>query len=157
MSAFRSVTIAPAIAAAIAAAIATPDSATAQPGAAHMPHVAQVAAQVDVRRPLAATPAALVRPAAMFRFLRRDAAGLPVEVTVADSAGQLVASYQPDGGRAAHPMAVTVLNTDLVLQAETSSGLLTLRLDGQNAPVPGPVTGHWWLGAASGALRGRTR
>jgi hypothetical protein len=147
-------------AAAIAAAsLVAPRPAAAQaavPQAAVPPIAAQVAAQADVGRP-AAPAAALVRTAATFRFARRDAAGFPAEVTVADSAGQLVARYRLDGDRAARPMAVTVIDTDLVLQAETRSGLLTVVLDGQNAQAPGPVTGRWWLGDADGTLRGRTR
>jgi hypothetical protein len=118
---------------------------------------APAAAQADVRRPDAPTAAVLVRPAATFRFARHGAVGLPAEVVVADSAGQLVAHYRFDGDCAPRPMAVTVLDTDLVLQAETPSGLLTLRLAGQNAPGSGPVAGRWWLGSANGALRARTR
>jgi hypothetical protein len=140
-----------AVAASLAAAL-TAALAAARPAAAQA-----LVPAADVRRPDAPAAAARVRLAATYRFARRDAAGLPAEVTVADSAGQLVARCQLDGERAARAMAVTILDTDLVLQAETPSGVLTLRLDGQNAPAPGPVTGRWSLGDTRGALRGRTR
>jgi hypothetical protein len=143
--------VAAAIAATITAALAAPRPAAAQAAA-------PAAAQADVRRPDAPATAAILRPAATFRFARRDAAAFPTDVTVADSAGQLVARYRLDGDRVARPMVVTVIDTSLVLQAETPSGqLLTILLDGQNAPSSGPVTGRWWLGEASGALRGRSR
>lgn len=139
-----------AVAAVIAASPAAPRYAAAQAAAG-------ATTRADVRRPDVPAAATLVRTAATFRFTRRAAAGLPAEVTVADSAGTIVAGYRLDGDRATRPMAVVVIDADLVLQAETPSGLLTVVLDGQNAPAPGPMTGRWWLGDARGALRGHTR
>jgi hypothetical protein len=53
-------------------------------------------------------------------------------------------------------MVVTVLDTDLVLQGETPSGVLTLQLFGQNdAATTDAVAGRWWLGEQKGELRGR--
>jgi hypothetical protein len=99
---------------------------------------------------------------AVYRFARRDAAGLPAEVTLADSAGRLVAAYRLAGdaaggaGGAARAMAVTAAGTDLVLRADTPAGPLTVRLDGQNdGSAAGPVAGRWWLGEARGLLRAR--
>jgi hypothetical protein len=113
---------------------------------------------VDARGADAPAAAPRVRPVAVYRFARRDAAGLPAEVTLADSAGRLVAEYRLAGDRMSHAMTVTTVATDLVLRAETPSGPLTVRLDGQNdGSALGPVAGRWWLGDARGALRARAR
>ena len=102
---------------------------------------------------LAANPA--VRTVAAYRFLAPRAAGLPIEIVLADSAGRVVGSYRTEGSPAPLPLQVTVLETDIVLQAQTGEGLLTLRLLGQNDPTVRDVVGQWWLGARSGELRGR--
>ena len=96
------------------------------------------------------------RQIATYRFAAGQMKGLPAEVTIADRGGQLVATYRMHGARVAQPMMVTVLDSDLILQAETEQGVLTLRLYGQNdAPTGRVVTGRWTLGRESGALRGR--
>ncbi|MDF1504769.1 hypothetical protein [Roseisolibacter sp. H3M3-2] len=97
-------------------------------------------------------------PAVTYRIRAAGDARLPAEVTVASAPGGLAASYRVAGDAAARPLALTVIGTDLVLQGETPSGVLTLRLYGQNDPRPGaPVTGRWWLGSAEGTLRGVPR
>lgn len=122
---------------------------TARPAAAQ-------AAQPTVRRAdVVAAPAA--RTLAVYQLGTGGAAlpDLPVRVTVADSAGTLVARYRADGAAREASMTVTVMDTDLVLQAETPSGLLTLLLERQNDAAPRELTGRWWLGADGGALRAR--
>ena len=99
--------------------------------------------------------AAAVRTVAVYRLGRTALADLPATVTVADSAGTLVARYGATGTAGEQAMAVTVLETDLVLQAETPSGLLTLLLEKQNEASGSELTGRWWLGAQAGALRAR--
>jgi hypothetical protein len=128
--------------------------------AAVLPAAAQPAAVLDHARPDVRPAAVIVdlspRTVAAYRFAALGRAGLPAEVTVADSAGQIVASYRLSGDRAAHPMVVTAFDTDLVLQGETPSGVLTLQLYRQNDPqAAGAVTGRWWLGSQRGELRGR--
>jgi hypothetical protein len=104
----------------------------------------------------AATAAPVARPVATFRFDAGSDPRLPARVTLASAAGELVASYQARGDARTRPMTVAVLGTDLVLQGDTPSGVLTLRLEGQNDAAAGvPVTGRWWLGRETGALRGR--
>jgi hypothetical protein len=97
------------------------------------------------------------RPVATYHLAAGRDAGLPARVTVSDSAGALVASYQPAAGGAARALAVAVLDTDLVLQGETPTGLLTLVLDGQAVAPAGRVTGRWALGDRGGPLRGRVK
>lgn len=109
-----------------------------------------------VVQPAALTANASVRTLATYRFISPREVGIPALVTVADSAGTLVASFQLPGGRATRPMMVELLDADLVLQGDTPSGALTLRLYEQNdAQASKPVTGRWWLGEEQGALRGR--
>ena len=77
-------------------------------------------------------------------------------MTVADSLGALVASFRLPGEPTARPMLVTVLDTDLVLQGETPSGVLTLQLYRQNdSDTTDAVAGRWWLGDREGELRER--
>ena len=120
--------------------------------------IGPIIAPADARRADAPAAAVAVRPVGLYRFGWRHAAGLPSELTVADSAGQLIARYRLGDDRAAHPMTVTVRDTDLLLHAETPSGRLTVRLDDQNGTsAAGPMTGRWWLGDARGTLRGRSQ
>jgi hypothetical protein len=129
--------------------------------AAVRPAAAQQAAATPARpviRDAAVTVSPALRTVAIYRFATTSGAGIPAEVTVADSAGRLVASYHLPGARDARPMLAAVIGTeraDLVLEAETPSGLLTLQLYGQDDPTAGAVSGRWWLGVQQGALRGR--
>ena len=98
------------------------------------------------------------REVAKYRIIGVRGEGLPAEVTIADSAGQLTANYRLPGQRVAEPMMVTVMDQDIVLQAETDKGVLTLQLYGVNdQPVGGAVTGRWILAGRSGELRGRAQ
>ena len=92
-----------------------------------------------------------------FGFARR-AVAFPSSVTVADSAGTLVAQAAITGQRREVPMTVTILETDLVLQGETPDGVLTMVLDRQNEGGSTRVaSGRWMLGTAEGTLRGRVK
>ena len=92
-----------------------------------------------------------------FGFARR-AVAFPSSVTVADSAGTLVAQAAIAGQRREVPMTVTMLETDLVLQGETPDGVLTMVLDQQNEVGSMRVaSGRWMLGTAEGTLRGRVK
>lgn len=84
------------------------------------------------------------------------AIAFPSSIVVADSAGTLVANARMSGERAPLAMQVAVLDSDLVLQAETRDGTLTLVL-GQQAVsnAPREAEGRWSLGAAEGRLRTR--
>jgi hypothetical protein len=127
--------------------------------AAIRPAAAQQAVSPDHARPVVeyAAPAskAVSRALASYRFVVQRDAGLPAEVTVADSAGTLVASYRLPGDRAARPMVVTAFETDLVLQGESPSGVLTLHLYRANDPSARRVDGEWSLGSRHGTLHGR--
>jgi hypothetical protein len=134
----------------LAAAAARPASAQA---AAQV--TAQVAARGDVHRAEVAVAAA-ARPVALYR-IRVPRADLPSYVTVADSAGDLVASYQLHRDAAPRPMMISVSGSDLVLSAETRSGPLTMVLDRQNGEGGKAVTGRWRIGQDEGTLRGRVQ
>jgi hypothetical protein len=77
----------------------------------------------------------------------------PRQVTVADSAGSLVAQALDASGLRRLPLTVTVLSGDLILQGTTSEGVLTLVLnrgnDGSAALSP---RGIWTLGEKQGTL-----
>jgi hypothetical protein len=119
------------------------------------PVAAQQAVATTAARPVVRSAPAS-RPLAIYRLTGARDGALPATVTVADSAGTLVASYRLPGARDEQPMAVFVLDTDLVLQGETSTGILTLQLVGLNDAEPaGAITGRWWLAGQSGALRVR--
>ncbi len=82
--------------------------------------------------------------------------GIPAQVTVADSAGKLVASYRLRGGWAERPMTVEVADSDLLLQAQTPRGTLTMVFYQQNDPDAAvPLVGLWSLGTRQGELRAR--
>ena len=74
-----------------------------------------------------------------------------VNLTISDSAGGLAAAFQPLGDRAAHEMTVRVQDTDMLLLADTPRGLFQIVLVRQGDRI----TGHWKLGEAKGAVRGR--
>lgn len=85
-----------------------------------------------------------------------QSAAFPRNVTVADSAGTIIARVEIGTEQASIPMTVTVIERNLVLQGETSEGLLTLVLDRQNeGGVTKLTSGSWTLGKAQGELRGR--
>jgi hypothetical protein len=142
----RATTLSTLAAALVLAAAARPASAQA---------TAQAAAQSDIRR--ADVPVATAaRPVALYR-IRAAHAELPTYVTVADSAGDLVASYRVDGDSMPRAMLISVDGSDLVLRAETRSGPLTMVLDRQNGDGGPAVTGRWRIGQREGMLRGRVQ
>jgi hypothetical protein len=123
--------------------------------AAARPAAAQTAARAEPtgthRTDVAAAPA--TRTLAVYRLSRTALPGLPGEVTVADSAGSLVAHYRAPGAARGQAMTVAVMNTDLVLQAQAPTGVLTLLLERQNDASSDALTGRWWLGDRGGTLR----
>jgi hypothetical protein len=102
-----------------------------------------------------ATPASRVVAKYDFMHAPRDAA-FPRSVTVIDSAGTIQANLLLADGSRTVPMTVSVVRSDIVLEADTQKGLLTLVLDRQNT---GGLTrfdsGRWALGTAYGTLQGR--
>ncbi len=87
----------------------------------------------------------------------RDVA-LPRSVTVADSAGTIVAHATINGERRPIPLTVLALESDLVLQGQTTQGVLTLVLDRQNEGGEARLSsGRWMLGSAQGTLRARIK
>ena len=82
--------------------------------------------------------------------------GMPSRVTVADSAGSLVASFRPRGERSDRPMKVGVADRDILLEGETARGILTIVLYDLNDPMAaGTILGTWSLGSTQGELRAR--
>lgn len=81
---------------------------------------------------------------------------MQVELTVADSAGHLTATFRPVGDRDGHEMRVTVKDTDLLLHAETPRGLLDIVLQRQAARAS-PGGGRWARSTARSRARSRTR
>jgi hypothetical protein len=74
-----------------------------------------------------------------------------VNLTISDSAGGLAAAFQPIGDRRAHEMTVRLQGADMILLADTPSGMFQIVL----ARQADRITGHWYLGDAKGAVRGR--
>ncbi len=125
--------------------------------AAH-PASAQNTAATDAGRPLVRAAAfvidaAAVRTLAIYQFVAPHDAGMPTEVTVADSSGALVAALRLPFASTTRPMTIERSGTDVVLHGDTPSGALTLVLY-QNEPAPlGTVIGRWVLGDREGKLR----
>ena len=80
-----------------------------------------------------AIPTGAARVVASYDFWNapRDAS-FPRSVTVADSAGTIIAHVDLAGEARSIPMTVTVIERNLVLQGQTADGVLTLVLDRQN-------------------------
>jgi hypothetical protein len=88
-----------------------------------------------------------------FQNAPRDVS-FPRSVTVADSAGTLLASVALTRDNRVVPMTVNVIENNLVLQGATPEGILTLVLDRINEGGATTLTsGSWTLGRSSGALR----
>jgi hypothetical protein len=140
--------------------ILSPLAATALCVAAVRPAAAQQAAAADYVRPAvrhaATTPDTVQRRTlAVYRFSVSQIAGMPSQVTVADSAGELVATFRRPDAPEAVPMVVDVLDTDITLHGATPSGVLTLVLYGQNDPSTSEtVIGRWMIAGRQGELRG---
>ncbi len=120
------------------------------------------AASLTLAAPLAAQrtsaiPAGAARVVATYDFRNAPAnAAFPRSVTIADSAGAILARVDFAGTVRSVPMLVTVIDNNLVLQGETPDGVLTLVLDKQNeGGATRLTTGTWTLGKAEGKLVGR--
>ena len=100
-----------------------------------------------------APEAPLPRTVAVYTFGSSRSAGLPAQVTVADSAGTWFASFRMPGARELRPMAVDARDGDLYLQGETSVGVLTLVLYPIDSSEAGIVIGRWSVGNNEGELR----
>lgn len=102
-----------------------------------------------------AAPDTRVRKLATYDF-DSSFEGMPTRVTVADSAGTLVASFRARGTRFDQPMKVAVADRDILLEGQTVRGTLTIVLYDQNDSMPaGSIIGTWTLGAYQGELRAR--
>jgi hypothetical protein len=140
----------------------SPLAAVALSVAAVHPAAAQTAAATENIRPVVEraerTTDDLLRPLAVYRFARSHDVIMPTRVVVADSVGQLVATFRLAGSGTERPMLVEVLGSDLVLQGETPSGVLTLVLYEQNdSRHVDSLVGRWTLGTRQGELRGRVQ
>jgi hypothetical protein len=138
----------------------SPLAAVALSAAAVRPAAAQTAAATEYIRPVVEraerTTDALPRPLVVYRFTRSHDVIMPSQVVVADSAGQLVATFRLAGSSDVRPMQVDVMDSDIVLQGETPSGVLTLVFYGQNDfRVEDSLAGRWTLGSRQGELHGR--
>jgi hypothetical protein len=120
---------------------------------------AQQAADAPIRPAAAAVAAAPgdLRAVAVYRFVPSRVAGMPSEIVLADSAGQLVAHFRLPGARAERPMLVALIGDQLILQGQTPAGVLTLRLrDPEHVARTREVVGRWHLeGGREGELRAR--
>ena len=118
----------------------------------------------EAQRAIASNVRAVVQPAeevsvlrtiAIYQFEAARSLGMPNQVTLGDSLGKLFATFTVPGDRTEQPMMVDATENDIVLQARTPSGILTLVLF---EPVPGtlsPLRGHWYLGEREGELLGK--
>lgn len=122
----------------------------------------RAASQRAAARPVAPdlATAGTVRPVATYQLRSTHTTRLPEHITVADSAGGLVAHYRLPGDRTTYPMLVVVMGSDLVLQGETPAGILTLELfdanDSREASArPAAAQGRWHVDAQHGVLQSR--
>jgi len=116
---------------------------------------AVVLGRVHLAANIAADPRPVTRTLATYDF-DSSFEGMPTRVTVADSAGTLVASFRARGGRTEQPMKVAVADRDILLEGETVRGTLTIVLYEQNDPMArGTLLGTWTLGPRQGELRAR--
>jgi hypothetical protein len=121
------------------------------------PADAQAVANNYVRPVVEKTDAPVIRTIAIYKFTASRFLRLPTTITVADSAGQLIANFRLANAPEAGAMSVDVMGNDIILQGETPRGLLTLVLYRANAAdVPTSFIGYWSLGNDEhGELRGR--
>jgi len=125
-----------------------------QPAAAQTVVASNVRPAVETK----AADAPVIRTVAIYRFTASRILRLPVTITIADSAGTLVANYRMPNILRPSPMQVDVMGDDLILQGETTRGLLTLVLSRQNdGETPSKFIGWWSLGDEHGDLRGRAQ
>jgi len=126
------------------------------------PAAAQQSAVAELVRPIvhvdsAAGDVDLPRTVAVYKFGGSRNAGIPTQVTVADSSGMWVATYRLPGSDELYPMAVDTQDGGLILRAETSAGLLTLELYQVETDAAGAVLGRWSIGSHEGELLRRVK
>ena len=125
------------------------------------PVAAQSAVAGNVRATInasATTDVTTPRTIAIYNFGVSRNAGMPTQVTVADSAGTYLATFRLPGSSAIHEMAVDAHLGDLYLQGVTPSGVLTLVLFPSDTNAAGEVLGRWSVGSNEGELlRGAKR
>ena len=119
-----------------------------------------VAAQTTVastyaRNGARATPVdvPVARTVAIYMLEAPRNSGMPVQVTVADSAGQYTASYKLRGSNVAYPMTFEMRDSDIILAGKTAGGTLTLTIRQKDEfETPSDVIGRWALGRQTGEL-----
>jgi hypothetical protein len=124
-------------------------AAVAHPAAAQSP--SRASASPDA--PRATVAVAVARPVAEYRITTGQL-GFPEHVSLADSAGRLVASYRVNDADTPRPMALTVRGQDLVLRTDTPAGPLTIVLKQQIGDVAPVFVGRWRMGDYEGRLQG---
>ena len=125
-----------------------------QPAAAQTVVASSVRPAVETK----STDAPVIRTVAIYRFTASRLLRLPVTITIGDSSGTLIASYRMPNVERPSSMQVDVMGDDLILQGETTRGLLTLVLSRQNdGDTPSKFIGWWSLGDEHGDLRGRAQ
>ena len=134
-----------------------PLAAAALTAIAFSPVVAQGAAMREHSRPVVvvAKPAdaSAWRPVAIYLFQSPRNAGMPNRVTVADSSGQLAATFTLRGSNIARPMFLEMRDDDLVLEGDTPSGPLTLTFpQRKDSDARSGIVGRWWLNGQQGEL-----
>jgi hypothetical protein len=130
-------------------------SATAAAPAAAQQSSASGYARLAASTATAADPRSGTRTLATYDF-DSSLRGMPSRVTLADSAGTLVASFRPRGGGVDQPMKVAIADRDILLEGETARGTLAIALYDQNDPkAAGTILGTWSLGSIQGELRAR--
>ena len=134
-----------------------PLAAAALTAIAFSPVAAQGAAMREHSRPIAVaakpTDASAWRPVAIYLFQAPRTAGMPNQVTVADSSGQLAASFTLRGSNIAHPMFLEWRDDDLVLEGDTPSGPLTLIFpQRKDSGARAGIIGRWSLNGQQGEL-----
>ena len=97
----------------------------------------------------------VLRTIAIYQFEASRSLGMPNQVTLSDSLGKLFATFTVPGNSTEQSMMVDVTENDIVLQARTMSGILTLVLFERNPGTLSPLRGHWYLGEREGELLGR--
>ena len=78
---------------------------------------------------------------------------VPVVITITESAGNLSAALLKGNDPEAHTMAVTVKDTDLILNATTDNGPITINIKHHGQKL----AGTWDMGVQRGTLEGSAR
>jgi hypothetical protein len=76
---------------------------------------------------------------------------MPATITIADSSGVPTGTILPEGDQDAHPVKVTVKNTDLRIDGDADQGPFTIILTHQ----ADQIAGTWSYGGQEGKLTGK--